>query len=83
MNTAPSDNNIHALIAALLINVEDPDALEWYEVIASADWDKWMEGTQSELQQLAGHGSISTCPPSQHTSQSLCAAQKVHMLSET
>ena len=52
MNTAPSDNDIHALIAALLIDVEDPDALEWHEAIALADWDKWMEGAQLELDSL-------------------------------
>ena len=52
LNTAPSDNDIHALITTLLINVEDPDAPEWHEAIASADQDKWMEGTQLELDRL-------------------------------
>ena len=52
VNTAPSDNDIHALIATLLIDVEDSDALEWHEAIASADRDKWMEGAQSELDGL-------------------------------
>ena len=51
-NAVQSDNDIHSLIAALLIDVEDPDTPEWHEAIASADREKWMEGTQSELDSL-------------------------------
>ena len=49
---APSYNDINSIVAALLIDVEDPDAPKWPEARASADHDKWMEGAKAELDSL-------------------------------
>lgn len=34
---------------ALLVDIEDPDAPDWHEVLQSDEHDKWLKGTVTEL----------------------------------
>jgi len=53
--TAPLEADEAALfetMTTLLVDVEDPDAPKWSEVLALADCDKWLEGARLELDSL-------------------------------